>query len=302
MPTYFIYSLGTAFLWGTFLLDAWKPGSFGILFALLYSFYSPYVVKDFIDRETTPRLIVKYLFPISYLLFSVGLFIYRGQGVMVIALSPLLWASALMGIALIHKEQFPKKHVQFFTITAAIVYSFSLHNYYRKFSNANTPHYDFSLPDATPTPTPATPLAQAPNSTLADFLFINQKLDTVQLPSEGQYTIIETWNERCPPCMKAIPALKGFYAELGDRAQQRYVYVPPSRRPVDTKQVFDFPLIGNPQRILMNVNLQQDLQLDSYPVFLVFDPKGELVLLEKGFGVSQAEQLKDKIRQVILRS
>lgn len=219
-----------------------------------------------------------------------------------LAINPLLWAFVLMGSALIHNENFPKKHVQFFAITIAIVYSFSLQNYHRKFSTVNTSNYDFSLPSTAPPPSLKTPLVPHSYSALADFQFINQHLDTVQLLSKNQYTIIETWNERCPPCMKAIPALKDFYTKLNDRAQQRYVYVPPSRRAVDTDQVFNFPLIGDAKRILMNVNLQQALQLNSYPVFLVFDPQGNLVLLEKGFGASQVEELKEKIREVVLGS
>ena len=100
--------------------------------------------------------------------------------------------------------------------------------------------------------------------------------------------------------MKAIPALKAFYKGLEGKAQQRYIYVPPTRRAVDTDQVFGFSLIGNAQRILMNVNLQQALALDSYPVFLVFDPQGKLVLLEKGFAAAQQEVLEQKIRHAVL--
>ena len=60
-----------------------------------------------------------------------------------------------------------------------------------------------------------------------------------------------------------------------------------------------FDKIKEKSHILLDLHLQKDAFLDSYPVFLVFDKKGELVFSQIGYSSEHKEVLKKNIRAVL---
>lgn len=123
---------------------------------------------------------------------------------------------------------------------------------------------------------------------LSDFSFINANLDTVILPdASGKYTLLETWSETCPPCVKAMRDLPDFYRSIENNVSVYYVYES-QKASVRNKfeKIFTFKEIKDKSKILIDVeqNLYQSMNMQGYPYFLIFDSSGKLVHHIYGYG------------------
>ncbi len=123
---------------------------------------------------------------------------------------------------------------------------------------------------------------------LSDFSFINVSLDTVTLPdASGKYTLLETWSETCPPCVRAMHDLPDFYRSIENKVSVYYVY---ENRKASVRnkfeQIFAFQEIKDKSKILIDMeqNLYQAINVNSYPYFLIFDSSGKLIHYIQGYG------------------
>jgi thioredoxin-related protein len=123
---------------------------------------------------------------------------------------------------------------------------------------------------------------------LAEFSFINPSLDTVTLLDDsGKYILLETWAETCPPCIKAINELPGFYRSVEDKLRVYYVY---EHRKASVRRnfekIFSFGEIKDKSKMLVDIDqeLYFALNMQGYPYFLLFDAKGKLVHTIRGYG------------------
>ncbi len=67
--------------------------------------------------------------------------------------------------------------------------------------------------------------------------------------------------------------LQSFYNQLGDQVQQHYIYVQARKGyALDYPEIFCYKYIEHHNRILVDVNLQEEANLTGYPNFLLFDP------------------------------
>jgi thioredoxin-related protein len=126
------------------------------------------------------------------------------------------------------------------------------------------------------------------NVNLTSFSFINSSLDTVNLvDNSGKYVLLETWAETCPPCLKAIKELPDFYKSMENKMSVYYVY---EHRKASVRRNFDkifgFREIEDKSKMLIDIEqeLYLTLNMDGYPYFLLFDPKGDLVYHIRGYG------------------
>ena len=122
---------------------------------------------------------------------------------------------------------------------------------------------------------------------LSDFSFINASLDTVTLSdASGKYTLLETWSETCPPCIRAMRDLPDFYRSIENKVNVYYVY---ENRKASARnnfeKIFAFQEIKDKSKILIDMeqNLYQALQVNSYPYFLIFDSSGKLIHYIQGY-------------------
>lgn len=95
-------------------------------------------------------------------------------------------------------------------VTLAFLIPFS-HKYHQIFTNPHlSKRYDFGIT------IPQTSIEEIEEDSLeinlSDISLYNRYKDTVKLESAGKYTLLETWHEKCPPCLKAMHDLKPFYA------------------------------------------------------------------------------------------
>lgn len=291
---YLIYSITLMFSWCLFFMSKETiPLAWGAILALGYTFYSSYQIRKLVTAETVLMYGLKFIGP----LFMLGTWIVLHGVSWFSFLNPIFVGCCLLGIATFaDRRVFPTTTLQFFVVAFIVVYSLKL-----------TPEWDRQLRLRAKNENPSFQLNELvtntnpePIANLSIYNFLNKKLDTVNLAASGKYTIVETWNERCPPCIRAMKELKPFYDALGDKVQQRYVYVPARKGyQLDYPKIFSYKHIQHLDRILVDVNLQEVAELEGYPNFLVFDPAGKLILQQHGYASKQRATFEAKIKAVI---
>lgn len=273
--------------WGLLLLDVNKPELLGVFIGLTYTFYSSFFIRSFVKNENRKLLFIKFIGPVLYLL--VGFYAQPINLYSVIA--PINIAFLIFCISLFSKDALPKKEVQFFVIAFMYLYSFSLYNLWDKNINQKSKlnQYDFERKAQSIT-------YDIPK--LSQYKFLDSNFDTISLSNNNDYVIIETWNEKCPPCFKAIAGMADFYKNIETKAKHYNVYVQ-SRKNIDFSKVFTFDRIKNKKSILVDLNLQSDAALSQYPVFLVFNKHGNLIFSQIGYTDDTKKQLQDGILSAI---
>jgi len=291
MIHYFIYSISLMAFWGLLLLDINKPGLLGVFIGLTYTFYSSFLIRFFVKEENRKLIFIKFIGPVFYLL--VGFYVASSSAYHL--LHPIYIAFLLFCIASFYKDFVPKKEVQFFVVAFIYLYSFSLYNIWDKEANRRVQanRYDFELSESSEA-------GQDKIPNLSHYQFLNSNLDSINLSGTNEYVIIETWNEKCPPCFRAMIGMADFYEKIKEKANQYYVYIPArKKRKLDYKKIFSFDKIADKSCILVDVNLQKDALLEQYPVFLVFDKKGELVYKQIGYKGFISRKIEEGILSVL---
>ncbi len=238
--------------------------------------------------------IFKFIIPIGYLLFTLSAISYNG---IFVGLHPVIIAFVVFTIASYLSQQ-TKWATHFFMLFFIYLYSFAIADSYWRRELIIAELKNYTIEQKT---TDLPQKAEKNNFPLLQhYRFLNAALDTIGVYSPEKYTIIETWNERCPPCMKAIPEMHDFYVQLAEQVQQYYLYVPASKKPLDYNKVFFFDKIKAKDRIIADIHFQKDAGLSSYPVFLVFNKAGEQVFLFEGYDSSIKDSLQKQILEVMI--
>jgi len=299
MLYYLLYSLSIFLVWAYAFLYGGQPSNYSILLGLLYTFYASYYIRQLIKgSETKWHILLKLFAPLLYF----GLYIYtlkeRGYSWMPLLNSPLMAATLLtLGIQF-DRRLFPKQAMQFFVLTGIIIYSFRFYPEHIELSkyehHQQQPSYNFAEKKA------EEPKRDSSYNIFSQF-FWQEEGDTVTLAQNGHYVLIETWHERCPPCLKAIPDMQPFYQELKGKLDQYYIYVPIDKMAeLNQNKVFNFEKIKEHERIRIDLGLQQQLGLKGFPYFLLFNPQGELIFEQRGYNEEKRLELEALIREKIL--
>jgi thioredoxin-related protein len=192
----------------------------------------------------------------------------------------------LLGLTKLKDLTNPRNLFIFASITIFYAYFF-MHTWKNSWVFGHQPSFDAEVTQEADGPSPE---ASAINVevNLSDFSFINASLDTVTLPDgSGRYTLLETWSETCPPCIKAMRELPDFYRSIEDKVSVYYVY---ENRKASVRNKFDkiftFKEIKDKSKILIDVeqHLYQTMNMRGYPYFLIFDSSGKLVHHIYGYG------------------
>jgi len=286
MLYYLTYTISLMAFWGLLFLDVNQPGLIGIFIGLAYTFYSSFIIRFFVEKETQKLKLIKFIGPVIYVL----LLLCTQKASTYSFISPINIAFLIFCTALFSKDKFPKKEVQFFVIAFIYLYSFSIYTIWDKNNRIKTRNtYDFAIKAESIN-------RKIPN--LSHYQFLNSDLDSIRLSGKNEYTIIETWNEKCAPCFKAMAEMDVFYDEIAAKSNHYYVYIK-SRKIVAYDKIFAFDKIKDKRRILVDVNLQEDALLDQYPVFLVFDKKGELIFSQIGYNSETKTDLQKNILAIL---
>jgi thioredoxin-related protein len=281
MLFYLIYTFFVGLLWYFFVQDIGYLGYFGLLSALILTFYSPFLIR-YIKPETKLLAVIKFAVPVAFLVYTFATMLYTSAAAI---FHPIIFAFVLLSASLASSQKIPPKHYQFFAVFFCYLYTFFIYDllWQHPVLGLEARALQVGIP---PQKDKSADKKEALSALdLAHFSFINSSQDTISIDPQGKYVIIETWNEKCPPCMKAIPEMIVFYEEIQAYANHYYLYIPNLSKNtiLDTKKVFSFDKIKTKDKILIDQSLQKDLNLDSYPVFILFDKEGKQVFQHIGY-------------------
>lgn len=90
------------------------------------------------------------------------------------------------------------------------------------------------------------------------------------------YILIETWNEKCKPCLSSMSDLQKFMKDKKN-VLHIFLYQEMGSQNLTEQGVKSFKLIIDKQNILIDKNneLYERLGLSSYPYFLIYDASGK---------------------------
>jgi thiol-disulfide isomerase/thioredoxin len=183
-----------------------------------------------------------------------------------------------------------------------IVYSFIIpvtHKYHRLITNPYIQKaYDFGVAQETEDTTQL--FIDNPSVKLADLVLYDKYRDTLTIKTDGKYTVLETWNEKCPPCMIAMKDLESFYNT--DKFIQKYVYVrPDKKKDIDFDRMFNSDIVSKKteRHLVDDDEILYKNGFHGTPYFLVFDPDGQLVFKQLGYDKRNSDKLKGQISGII---
>jgi thioredoxin-related protein len=204
------------------------------------------------------------------------------------------YLAMLAGLLLKDLTRLEEIRISVLILTLAFIIP-STHKYHRLITNRYLKtDYDFSINDDHSDDTELT--KDTITLKLEDIVLFDKNKDTVMINSNGKYTLLETWNEKCPPCLKAMKDLELFYST--DKFIQKYVYVRPNKRnEIDYIKLFESKLVNKkPENHLVD---EEDILFNNgiqgTPYFLLFDPAGKLVFKQLGYSSATSNKLKEQI-------
>lgn len=128
----------------------------------------------------------------------------------------------------------------------------------------------------------------------SSFSFMNLNKDTVNINSTKPYTFIETWNETCFPCKRAINELTPLLDSLSGQVDSYFIYInnkfETEKFISSTKKVKAL----NHQNVIADYNQEffNSLLMTAYPVFIVIDnDKEKIIYMEVGYNKPIKERM-----------
>ena len=113
MIYYFLYSASLILFWGLLFLDSNSAGYLGVFIGLTYTFYSSFLIKQLVSKETFTLKLIKVFGPVFYVTSNI---IINGFDLYFI-IHPINIAFIIFFIAFFQNNKFPSKVMQFFIIS-----------------------------------------------------------------------------------------------------------------------------------------------------------------------------------------
>lgn len=278
----FLLSLLIPFIWGNCFYNidfiGWKFAAIGYIFTIVLSIFLKLKFNALLDKKVTLTILSV---PLAYSILTVI--------IPTIELLNFINPVILSFLLLIFNLFYLKKNSAFLILSAnvliVVTYLAFVHPYWLKFNyygqtEMNTQSFEETSHLKNKVP-------------LHEYRFINHRLDTVYIRSE-KFVVLETWNETCPPCIAAMINLKAFYTQNNSLFDQYYLYE--NRKETirnNFNAIFNYSYISDKSRILIDINqnLYNDLEMNSYPCFLIYDPMGNLLHIEYGYSEEKHTEL-----------
>lgn len=110
---------------------------------------------------------------------------------------------------------------------------------------------------------------------LSEFPAIHQEVTNKLKDGDYDYVLIETWNEKCKPCMESMADLQSFMAK-NPRVLHIFLYQKMGSINLSDSEAKDFKKINDSNKVLIDVNnaYYDRLKLSGYPYFILYDTDG----------------------------
>lgn len=274
-----LYSLSLILVWGLTLLDNTYNSYASKTIGLAYTVLSVVLMKN--SPYYNKKWITKILFffgAVVYLIatFAVGGFKFYSF------IHPIVFAFILFSVSFIWVKKLNFKQL-FFPLFLCYLYGFHLHLYYEDYKK------EIKI---------TKPVHQEEN--IGNFSFINFEQDTIEL-SQQKYIMLQTWNETCPPCKRAIKDLQPFLLAQNQKLDFYYLYKGNPKRALSLDAIFSYKHIALKEKILADIENRFDKKLgaSSYPSFLFFDTKGNYIGQFKGYNKVKKQEVEAQIKELI---
>lgn len=202
--------------------------------------------------------------------------------------SPISWIVLLFGCTFLVKK-FPVFQSTIFVLSYTGVYVFFIY-----------PNSEFERQYVESSKCETIPIINT-QINLSEFQFINHLLDTIELANLEKPVVIETWNETCKPCINSIKDLQSTFTH---DTEITYIYLYQNRgnKNLTPTEAFSYKAIKNPNQILIDIDntLFHELELTSYPFFLIFNKKGVLTNYHSGYHRSKKTEIINKLKSSLM--
>lgn len=292
----FIYALCLALLWGT-CFRGYETSKLTCGIGLVLTYVSTY----FIQREFEFKLDVRYkLFFLALMAAYSSIFI-KSDGIRVFLFSPQLLGLLFIGFNFFVFIDLRKFYNNIFFVLLTIIYTneyfMGYHSYYWGELDEKRIIID-GLKDKNEERRQEIPDDAIDIST---FLFMDLNSDTVTIQTKKPYVFIETWNETCYPCKKAIKELVPILDTMNN-VESYFIY--------ENKKFDKSVFISSTKKIknLSNQYVLADFNQDffksskmvAYPTFMIIDiQKRKIIYMSVGYGgVDARQKWVEKLREI----
>jgi len=311
--------------YGFLLISVWslcfaikdKTNSYTAAMGLAFTFFSIYFLQkefdfrlSFSDKLTVAALPILYLLSTYFVLYEKGTFdtpTYNFVNLYQILfylhlINPLAIATLVLFLALTKLRDVSKPVNCFIFITITLFYSYFFYDHWKVIWFKSLMENFGSEESKTADNEMADEYKIDSSKKISNFKFINQSLDTIKIPtSSGRYILLETWNENCFPCIKAMNELPDFYRTIKDKVDVYYVYENESARVRrNFNKIFTFNGISEKSKIIIDINqeLYKAINMSGFPYFLLFDPSGTPIYRFRGYPgkASLSENILERVK------
>lgn len=110
---------------------------------------------------------------------------------------------------------------------------------------------------------------------LSEFPALSQEIRVKLQQGNYDYVLIETWNEKCKPCMESMADLQSFM-DTNPQVLHIFLYQKMGNTNLSDSEAKDFKKISDSNKILIDVNnaYYDRLKLSGYPYFILYDANG----------------------------
>ena len=288
----FFYSFTLVLVWWVGLIDI-QADQVTAGLSLLFTFVATFFVSQKLELDFYGKLIILF-FPTLYF-FSYA-YIWEAFGVNLLIFPLSIGLIFLIG-SLNCLKDLTKLENLFLFLFCTVLYTY---RFYPVWSNERNPSQIENFAEQFDPKTQHKLIRDSIN--LENFKFINTKKDSVSIFPSQKYVLLETWNESCPPCLKAFKELHPFYTKNKSVLQTYYVYENSKANARNNfDRVFNFKPIIDKSRIIIDINQEfyQNADMKGFPYFLLFNPKGELVFSQRGYQSETRVELERRIEDLV---
>lgn len=113
---------------------------------------------------------------------------------------------------------------------------------------------------------------------LSEFPALAQEVRDKQLRGNYDYVLIETWNEKCKPCIESMNDLQSFMNK-NPQVLHVFLYQKMGNTNLSDSEAKEFKKISDSNKILIDVNnaYYDRMKLSGYPYFILYDSDGTTV-------------------------
>ena len=274
-------------MWGQCYLYAGYTDQVTALLGLIFTISSGFLIQKYYAFKFTPwDIFIVLTFPIVYTL----VFTYNSidsinlNKFIFILLNPIYWSLLILASVLILKKKAIFKDAIFIYSFIVIFYSYVYYDIWNETRLTQlTDNFDTEINNHSENEKRDTVNS---NINLFDYYFINHTLDTINISSEKDFILIETWNETCYPCILAMKEMPAFYNSIKHLVDVFYLYEH-RKESVRSKfdKIFAFKPIEDPSKVLIDIEQRfyHDAKMNGYPYFLLFNSQGKLIYFSRGY-------------------